>query len=187
MAKKPRKKSKMTASEIKDVQRLLLAKRNEILGNVSHMENETLKKTRSDLSSMPIHMADIGSDNFEMENTVELMGSERKILLEIDDALNRIKEGVYGICEGNGEYISKERLKAIPWARHCVTCAGLMEKGLLVKAEEEPKESEEKSLDESEAEADEETDDEADYEMPNAGDDEEDEEETGNTGENQSY
>jgi len=183
MAKKEPKKSKMTASELKDIQRLLLAKRNEILGSVSHMENETLKKTRSDLSNMPIHPADVGSDNYEMENIVELMGSERKILLEIDDALRRIKEGTYSICEGNGEYISKERLRAIPWARYCVACASLMEKGLLVKAEEEPKETDETDSNDGDDEADDSETEENGYDIP----DEEEEEEAGDSDENQLY
>jgi DnaK suppressor protein len=114
---------------------LLLEKRNEILHSVTSMENETLRKARTDLSSMPIHMADMGSDNFELENTLGLMDSERKILREIEDALDRIEKGTYGICEAGGESISKARLTAIPWARYCVPCANLAEKGLLANQE----------------------------------------------------
>ena len=55
----------MTAAEIQKFKELLLAKRGELLGNVSTMEDETFKKERSELSSMPFHMADAGSDNFE--------------------------------------------------------------------------------------------------------------------------
>jgi RNA polymerase-binding transcription factor DksA len=99
------------------------------------MEDETLHKERTDLSSMPIHMADMGSDSFELENTLGLMDSERRILREIEDALDRIERGTYGICEGGGEFISKARLEAIPWARYCVPCASLSEKGLLAKQE----------------------------------------------------
>jgi len=58
-----------------------------------------------------------------------LMDGERKILIEIDDAIRRIRDGAYGICEGSGEPIKKERLEAIPWARYCVDCARLAEKG----------------------------------------------------------
>ncbi len=93
------------------------------------MESEALRRDRSDLSNMPIHMADIGTDNYEIENTLGLMDSERKILAEIDDALRRIEEGTYGICEGSGEPIPRERLEAIPWARYCVAYASLLEKG----------------------------------------------------------
>jgi DnaK suppressor protein len=122
-------KNGLTAAEIQKFRELLQAKRGELLGNVSTMENETFKKERSELSSMPFHMADAGSDNFEQEFALDLMDSEKKMLKEITDALNRIGDGTFGICEGKGESISKARLNAIPWARYCVTCAELKEKG----------------------------------------------------------
>jgi RNA polymerase-binding protein DksA len=128
-------KNGLTAAEIEKFRELLLAKRRELLGNVSTMEDETFKKERSELSSMPFHMADAGSDNFEQEFSLDLMDSEKKILKEITDALGRIGEGTFGVCEGKGESISKARLNAIPWARYCVTCAELKEKGRLVEGE----------------------------------------------------
>ena len=133
MGKKETNKSGLTSAEIRKFKALLLAKRNEILGNVICMEDETLRKSRSDLSSMPIHMADIGTDNFDQEFTLGLMDSERKLIVEIDDALQRIEDGTYGICQGIGKPIPKARLKAIPWTRYCVECASLLEKGLIRK------------------------------------------------------
>ncbi len=85
---------------------------------------------------MPIHMADIGTDNYEQEFALGLMDSERKLLREIDDALQRIEEGTYGICEGTGKSISKARLNAQPWARYCVEYARIVEQGLVTKQEE---------------------------------------------------
>ena len=121
-----------------DVQRfrdLLLIKRAEIIGDVNAMEAEALRKSRldaaGDLSSMPIHMADIGTDNFEQEFALGLMDSERKILAEINDALGRIELGTYGICEGTGQPIPKVRLLANPWARYCIEYATMLEKGLV--------------------------------------------------------
>jgi len=135
MAKRKSTKSGLTAAEIEKFRQLLIAKRNELLGNVTTIEDETFKKERSELSSMPFHMADAGSDNFEQEFALDLMDSEKKLLVEINDALRRIDEGAYGICEGRGEAISKARLNAIPWARYCVACAELKEKGRLVEGE----------------------------------------------------
>lgn len=123
--------TKLTSSEIREFQALLLAKRIEILGNVICLEDETLRKQRSDLSSLPIHMADMGTDNYEQSLSLELLDSERKVITEIDHALQRIEEGTYGICEVGGETIPKQRLEAIPWARLCVACAGLVEKGIV--------------------------------------------------------
>jgi DnaK suppressor protein len=135
MAKRKSSKNSLTSAEIEKFREMLVAKRNEILGNVTVMEDETFKKERSELSSMPFHMADAGSDNFEQEFSLDLMDSEKKLLVEINDALRRIEEGVFGICEGRGEPIPKARLNAIPWARYCVTCAELKEKGRLVEVE----------------------------------------------------
>jgi len=123
--------TELTAAEIKKFKILLLSKRKEILGDVLSMESETLGTQRSDSSNMPTHMADADSDNYGIESTLGLMDSERKLLREIDGALERIKNGTYGICEGLNKMIPKARLKAIPWARYCVEYASISEKGLV--------------------------------------------------------
>lgn len=131
---------RLNATEIKHFKELLLEKRREILVNVNEMEDEALKKSRldasGDLSSMPIHMADIGTDNYEQEFALGLMDSERKLLKEIDDALQRIEKRIYGICEGTGKPIPKARLEAQPWARYCVEYARMLELGLVVEQEQ---------------------------------------------------
>ena len=134
------KKARMTAADMERFKELLLEKRREILTSVNEMEDEVLKKSRldasGDLSSMPIHMADIGTDNYEQEFALGLMDSERKLLREIDDALQRIEENTYGICEGTGKPIPKARLKAQPWARYCVEYARMLEEGLVTEEEQ---------------------------------------------------
>ena len=119
----------LTKEELETFKRLLLVKRLEILSTVMSMEDETLRKLRTDLSNMPIHLADLGSENFEIENAIDLMDSEKKILTEIEDALDRIEDGTYGICQNDDVPIPKARLEAIPWARYCIACANLREKG----------------------------------------------------------
>jgi len=123
----------MKKAEMKVYRDRLLALRARLRGDVDQMADAALNKSRSeangDLSSMPIHMADLGTDNYEQEFALGLMDSERKILHEIDDALNRIAEGTYGICEGTGEPIPKARLEAQPWARYCVDYARMVEEG----------------------------------------------------------
>jgi DnaK suppressor protein len=121
----------LKSADIKRFKQLLLAKQKEILEVVISMEDGALRQANTDLSNTPFHMADLGSDNFEQDNTLSLTASERRLLTEIEDALLRIEEGGYGICEGNGERIPKARLEAIPWARYCVKCATLIEMGLL--------------------------------------------------------
>ena len=126
-------KSKLSKTELIKFQELLIQKIHEILGDVDWIENESLRKSRfddsGDLSNMPIHMADIGTDNYEQEFSLGLMDSERKLVREILDALRRIELGTYGICEGTGKPIPKARLEANPWARYCVEYASLIEQG----------------------------------------------------------
>jgi len=126
--------SRLAAATIEYFKQLLLEKRREILKNVNEIEDEALKKSRldatGDLSSMPIHMADLGTDNYEQEFVLGLMDSERKLLHEIDDALQRIENGTYGVCEGTGKPILKARLEAQPWARYRVEYARMLEQGI---------------------------------------------------------
>ena len=109
----------------------LLLLRARLRGDVSQMADAALKKSRSeangDLSSMPIHMADIGSDNFEQEFTLSLMESEEDTLEQIEGALERIEEGKFGFCEECGVKIPKTRLNAIPYTAMCIKCASEME------------------------------------------------------------
>ena len=130
-----RKKRGILNANAKHFKQLLLEKRREILRNVTEFEDEALKKSRldatGDLSSMPIHMADLGTDNYEQEFALGLMDSERRLITEIDEALQRIEAGTYGICLGTGKPIPKARLEAQPWARYCVEYARMVEQGLV--------------------------------------------------------
>ena len=75
------------------------------------------------LSDVPLHLADLGSHSFEEELTLGLVENEEKLIEEINAALARIDQGVYGRCEACRQDIAKERLQAVPYARHCVRCA----------------------------------------------------------------
>ena len=121
----------MKKAEMKVYRDRLLALRSRLRGDVNQMADAALKKNRNqangDLSSMPIHMADIGSDNFEQEFTLSLMQNEEGTLDLIETALERIEDGVYGQCEECGVKIPKTRLNAIPYASMCIKCASRME------------------------------------------------------------
>jgi DnaK suppressor protein len=105
----------------------LLLLRARVRGDVNQLADAALRKSRSeangDLSSMPIHMADIGSDNFEQEFTLSLMECDGGTLTQIESSLERIEDGTYGLCEECGVKIPKSRLNAIPYATLCVRCA----------------------------------------------------------------
>jgi DnaK suppressor protein len=132
----------LTEAEVTHYRELLSDKRREIIGDLNHIEDEALKKSRldasGDLSSMPIHMADIGTDNYEQEFSLGLLDSERKILREIEFAIGRLEDEVFGICEVTGRGISKARLEARPWAKYCIEYAKLVEKGVVREGEPVP-------------------------------------------------
>ena len=130
-----RKASPLTGKELEEYRELLMQRRRELLGSVSQMRSEALDKNRQDaagnLSKFPTSPADLGSDNYELEFTLSLLESEQELLREIDDALERINQGIYGICEGTGEGIPRTRLKFEPWTRYTVEYASMLEKGLV--------------------------------------------------------
>lgn len=128
-----RKVRRLTPLDIEEFRHILLQKRAEILGDMSTLQNEALRTNRQDasgdLSSMPIHMADLGSDNYEMEFTLGLIEGERTILKEIDEALERINNGTFGMCLATGQPIGKARLRAKPWAKYCYEYTLAQERG----------------------------------------------------------
>ena len=128
---KPLRKTRLTPEELNTFRELLLAKRNELLGTVTQLRDDALHKSRQesagDLSSMPIHMADIGSDNWEQEFTLGLLANESELLREIEEALQRIEDGTYGVCLATNTHIQKRRLRAKPWAKYCIEYARELE------------------------------------------------------------
>jgi DnaK suppressor protein len=104
----------------------LLAIRARLRGDVSAMAEVALRKSGlegSDNAGMPIHMAELGSDNFEQEFTLSLMESEEDTLDLINAALSRVDEGTYGRCTQCDGAIPKARLNAIPYTPVCIKCA----------------------------------------------------------------
>ena len=116
----------MKASELASFKELLVERRRLLVGDVTRMGDEAMRKSRQsasgDLSSMPYHMADIGTDNYEQEFTLGLIENEEDDLRAIDDALEKIEDGTYGQCESCGKKIKKARLKTMPHARNCIEC-----------------------------------------------------------------
>jgi RNA polymerase-binding protein DksA len=113
----------LSKADIQHFRELLLDKRRQLMGDVGGLQSEALNSNRrdasGDLSNMPLHMADVGSDNYEQELTLGLIEGERALLGEILEALDRIEKGTYGICVATGQPISKARLNATPWTKYC--------------------------------------------------------------------
>ena len=116
----------MNKKDREEFKKLLLHRRQQLSDEVEKLSDETLRHNRQeaagDLSSMPIHMADIASDNFEKELNMDFIQMESAELRDIDEALVRVEEGDFGICEACTKPIPKTRLRAVPHARLCVAC-----------------------------------------------------------------
>lgn len=123
-------KSPFNKKQLTHFKEVLRIKRAQLVGDVTAMENEALFGGGSgSLSHLPQHMADQGSDTYDQSLALDLAASQRTLLKEIDDALARIEEGTFGICEMLGTPIAAERLEETPWARFSIEAARRIERG----------------------------------------------------------
>jgi len=110
----------------------VLKKKEEILDDLKHISDDTLRKSQKEasgnISGYTYHMADVATDNYDREFSLGLASNERKSLYELDDALKRIEEGTFGICDDCKGGIPKIRLRAVPSARLCIKCQKKREK-----------------------------------------------------------
>ncbi len=129
---RPLPKTRLTGNHLEKFKELLLQKRAELAGDVERLTEEALNRKNDgtgDHSSMPIHMADLGSDNWEQDFTLGLIANEQALVREIDDALCRIQNRTYGVCLATHRRISLARLRAKPWAKYCIEHARAREEG----------------------------------------------------------
>jgi RNA polymerase-binding protein DksA len=122
------KKSPFGKKELAKFKALLMQKRSELIGDVKNMEQEALRSNAGSLSNLPQHMADQGSDAYDQALALDLAAVDRRLIKEIEDALQRIENGTYGLCELTGKPIKLERLEEIPWARHSIEAAREVER-----------------------------------------------------------
>lgn len=119
-------KKKFNKKELAQFKKIILKIKEEILEDIKHISEDTLKKSQKDasgdISGYAYHMADVATDTYDREFSLGLASNGQKLLYELDDALKKIEEGTFGICEECKSIITKTRLKAVPYARLCVKC-----------------------------------------------------------------
>lgn len=124
---------KLPAAQLRTYRQALQQLRDRVVDEISFLAGDNLNRSQreasGDLSSYSYHMADQGTDNFDREFALNLVSSEQDVLYEIDEALQRVDAGTYGICQDCGRAIEKARLKAVPFARMCIACKSASEKG----------------------------------------------------------
>ena len=113
-------------TELEQYRKLLEEFRKKIVGDLKHLEKDTLNQSQrdasGDLSGYSFHIADQATDNFDREFNLGLVSTEQQLLNQIDDAIRRVDEGTYGVCETCEKPISQKRLLAVPYARFCIKC-----------------------------------------------------------------
>jgi len=113
--------------------RALVALHEEVYEGLHRHSEETLRRSNKedsgDLSSYGQHMADAGTDSFDRDFALSMVSSEQEALYEIDEAIRRIREGTYGVCEITGKPISRDRLRAVPFTRYSVEGQMEVERG----------------------------------------------------------
>ena len=135
---------RLNDDDLKHFESRLLEERARIMREMGPLETTLLKVNPRDsageVGGYSFHMADAGTDSMEREISFDIASKEGRLLREIDDALRRIYNGVYGICESTGAPISRARLEALPWARYTLQEQENMERmqraGRLTKEEE---------------------------------------------------
>jgi RNA polymerase-binding protein DksA len=122
----------MNKADLEYFKGLIIKKKEELLSELGYLETSSMSSTSKDqsgdLSSYSYHMADQGSDTMEREMAFSMASREGRYLHHLDEALERIESGTYGICRSCGKEISKTRLEAVPNATQCIDCKTVEEK-----------------------------------------------------------
>jgi len=121
--------AKLTPFLKKQKQRLLVL-RDAMLDSMNGVAQDTLRARaeNNEASAFGMHQADAGSDSYDRDFALSLLSQEQDALYEIDEALKRIEQGSYGVCEMSGKPINHERLEAIPFTRYTVECQSQIER-----------------------------------------------------------
>jgi DnaK suppressor protein len=118
---------KMTQIDLAAFRQVLEQLRARLRGNVHNLSQEALKSPSGgiggNLSQVPADPADLGIDQLEQAISLTLLANEGQVLEQIAEALERIEQGAFGICEECDSKIPKARLKALPYTPYCVQCA----------------------------------------------------------------
>lgn len=117
----------MTKKQIDTMRKKLQDKRRALVA--AYVTNKNYGRDTEDGDTQDI--ADKASNAYTKEFLYSLSNTDRNVLQLVDDALERLKHGHFGVCMECGEKMLPKRLDAVPWARHCISCQEREEKGLL--------------------------------------------------------
>jgi RNA polymerase-binding transcription factor DksA len=117
----------MTKKRIEQFRRILEAMDGRVRGDLQSLEEQARTglggEAGGNLSNAPMHLADLGTEQYMQELNATLFENEEYIRLEIRDALGRFDRGTFGLCERCGRAIIEERLEVLPYTRYCTPCS----------------------------------------------------------------
>ena len=117
----------MTPKRIKQFRSILEAMDGRIQGDLQSLEEQSRMglggEAGGDLSNAPMHLADLGSEQYMQELNATLFENEEYIRGEVRDALGRFDSGTFGLCERCGTAVLEERLEVLPYTRYCTKCS----------------------------------------------------------------
>jgi len=122
----------MDKRKLKSYRDRLLARRESLFSQLTEAEKSSRER---DLEATQ-DPADMAANAYTKELLISMSANDRKLLELIDEALLRVESGDYGECVNCGEPVQEKRLDAVPWARYCLRCQDLQERGLLNEEEE---------------------------------------------------
>ena len=122
----------MDKRKVKAYRDKLLARRESLFSQVTEAEMSSRER---DLEATQ-DPADMAANAYTKELLISMSANDRKLLQLIDEALERVERGEYGECVNCAEPLAEKRLDAVPWARYCLKCQDLQERGLLNEEEE---------------------------------------------------
>ena len=114
-----------TKEQMKNFRQLLITERAKLAEEIKTIAREASISPRDasgDLSAYTVHMADMAADTYDRELSMNLVSSEQEMLYQIDDALKRLEDGSFGLCQQCSQPIAMSRLRAVPYASMCITC-----------------------------------------------------------------
>ena len=127
---------------------------------LANRRGELVRDASEEQPSFSLHMADAATDAYDRDFALSLASSEQNSLYEVEQAINRIRTGTYGVCEVTGKQIERERLKAIPWTRFSADAEKQLEKdGAIKRARLAPVEAVPKASETGESEESDEAED----------------------------
>lgn len=91
--------------------------------NVGEALCQTGGGSSGNLSNVPMHLADMGTETFEQEMSTSLLTNGRQMQSDVAAALDRIEQGNFGMCQQCNKDIGEGRLQAVPYTRYCLDCA----------------------------------------------------------------